>query len=107
MASMYAVYHGPAGLRAIALQVHAHATALADALRAGGLDVTPGPIFDTVRVTVPGRADDVVAAALAAGVNVWPVDDDTVSSLAELDAVLAGLGLDATAIAALRRQGVV
>ncbi|MGB7818206.1 MAG: aminomethyl-transferring glycine dehydrogenase [Ornithinibacter sp.] len=78
MASMYAVYHGPAGLRAIALQVHAHATALAEALREGGLDVTDGPLFDTVRVTVPGRAGDVVAAALAAGVNLWRVDDDHV-----------------------------
>ena len=92
MASMYAVYHGPAGLRAIALQVHAHATALADALRAGGLDVTPGPIFDTVRVTVPGRADDVVAAALAAGVNVWCVDDDTVQVSADETTGLIDLG---------------
>ncbi|MEO6790813.1 MAG: aminomethyl-transferring glycine dehydrogenase, partial [Ornithinibacter sp.] len=102
MASMYAVYHGPAGLRAIALQVHAHATALADALRAGGLDVTPGPIFDTVRVTVPGRADDVVAAALAAGVNVWCVDDDTVqvsvdetTGLIDLGRVCRGFGVPA------------
>ncbi len=78
MASMYAVYHGPAGLRAIALEVHAHATALAEALREGGLDVTDGPLFDTVRVTVPGRAGDVVSAALAAGVNLWQVDDDSV-----------------------------
>ncbi|MEO5609256.1 MAG: aminomethyl-transferring glycine dehydrogenase [Ornithinibacter sp.] len=92
MASMYAVYHGPAGLRAIALQVHAHAMALADALRAGGLQVAPGPIFDTVRVTVPGRADDVVAAALAAGVNVWRVDDDTVQVSADETTGLIDLG---------------
>ncbi|HET7761691.1 MAG TPA: aminomethyl-transferring glycine dehydrogenase, partial [Phycicoccus sp.] len=78
MASMYAVYHGPAGLRAIALRVHAHARALADALRAGGLDVVDGPYFDTLSVRVPGRAHDVVAAALAAGVNLWTADDDTV-----------------------------
>src|SRR5450756_2622283 len=37
MASMYAVYHGPAGLARIARRVHAHATALADALRTGGI----------------------------------------------------------------------
>ncbi|MEO7423007.1 MAG: aminomethyl-transferring glycine dehydrogenase [Ornithinibacter sp.] len=102
MASMYAVYHGPAGLRAIALQVHSHAMALADALRAGGLDVSSGPIFDTVRVTVPGRADDVVAASLAAGVNVWRVDDDTVqvsadetTGLIDLGRVCRGLGVPA------------
>ena len=39
MASMYAVYHGPAGLRAIALRVHAHAEALRAALVEGGVDV--------------------------------------------------------------------
>ncbi len=39
MASMYAVYHGPAGLRAIALRAHAHLTTLRDALRAGGAEV--------------------------------------------------------------------
>ena len=78
MASMYAVYHGPAGLRAIALGVHAHAEALRDALREGGVDVADGPVFDTLRARVPGRAREVVDAALAAGVNLWRVDDDTV-----------------------------
>ena len=43
MASMYAVYHGPAGLRAIALGVHAHAEALRGALRDGGVEVAEGP----------------------------------------------------------------
>ncbi len=66
MASMYAVYHGPAGLRAIALGVHAHAEALRDALREGGVDVADGPVFDTLRVRVPGRAGEVVDTALAA-----------------------------------------
>ncbi len=102
MASMYAVYHGPAGLRAIALQVHAHATALAEALRAGGLDVSQGPVFDTVRVSVPGRADEVLAGALAAGVNLWRVDDDTVqvsvdetTGLVDLGRVARGFGVPA------------
>ncbi|MBM6405762.1 aminomethyl-transferring glycine dehydrogenase [Phycicoccus sp. CSK15P-2] len=78
MASMYAVYHGPDGLRAIALRVHAHARDLADALRAAGLDVGDTPFFDTLAVRVPGRAAELVAAALAEGVNVWEADDDTV-----------------------------
>jgi glycine cleavage system P protein (glycine dehydrogenase) len=78
LASMYAVYHGPAGLRAIALRTHAHARALADALRSGGVDVSDGPFFDTLALRVPGRADSVVAAALAQGVNLWRADDDTV-----------------------------
>ena len=78
LASMYAVYHGPEGLRAIALRAHSHARALADALRAGGVDVADGPFFDTLRVTVPGRSGSVVHAALAEGVNLWRADDDTV-----------------------------
>ncbi|WP_404348220.1 aminomethyl-transferring glycine dehydrogenase [Phycicoccus jejuensis] len=78
MASMYAVYHGPDGLRAIALRVHAHAVALADALRAAGVEVADVPFFDTLALHVPGRADTVVAAALAEGVNLWQHDDDTV-----------------------------
>ena len=78
LASMYAVYHGPDGLRAIALRTHSHARALADALRAGGVEVSDGPFFDTLRLAVPGRAGSVVAAALAEGVNLWRVDDDTV-----------------------------
>ncbi|WP_299445044.1 aminomethyl-transferring glycine dehydrogenase [uncultured Phycicoccus sp.] len=78
MASMYAVYHGPEGLRGIAVRVHSHTRALADALRAAGLDVGEGPFFDTLAVRAPGRAGDLVAAALAQGVNVWHRDDDTV-----------------------------
>ena len=78
MASMYAVYHGPAGLRAIALRTHAHARALAETLIAGGVEVEQGERFDTLSVRVAGRADEVVAAALAEGVNLWRLDADTV-----------------------------
>jgi glycine dehydrogenase len=52
---------------------------LAAALRAGGLGVGDGPLFDTVTVHAPGQADAFVAAALAAGINIWRVDADTVS----------------------------
>ena len=57
MASMYAVYHGPAGLAAIARRTHAHARALAEGLRAEGVEVLTHSYFDTVTVSVPGRAD--------------------------------------------------
>jgi glycine dehydrogenase len=63
MASMYAVYHGPAGLRAIAAGVADRAAALAEALRAGGIEVVQEAFFDTVLARVPGRAADVVRAA--------------------------------------------
>ncbi|GAA3614740.1 aminomethyl-transferring glycine dehydrogenase [Marihabitans asiaticum] len=78
MASMYAVYHGPGGLRRIALRVHGTAVDLAGRLRASGAEVGDHPYFDTLRVSVPGRADAVVAAALEQGVNIWRQDGDTV-----------------------------
>ncbi|MGL5865676.1 MAG: aminomethyl-transferring glycine dehydrogenase [Dermatophilaceae bacterium] len=102
MAGMYAVYHGPDGLRGIARTVHAHANTLARALGAGGLDLAPGPYFDTLAVRVPGRASEVVAAALAEGVNLWPRDPDTVlvsvdetTDHADLSRVCRALGVAA------------
>ncbi|WP_425291916.1 aminomethyl-transferring glycine dehydrogenase [Cellulosimicrobium aquatile] len=78
VASMYAVYHGPDGLRAIAERTHAHATTLAEHLRAGGVTVEHATFFDTVRAVVPGRAADVVEAAATAGVNLYNPDADHV-----------------------------
>ena len=78
VASMYAVYHGPDGLAAIARRVHGSAVRLADVLRGGGVEVVHEHVFDTVRTRVPGRARAVVAAAAARGVNVWAPDEDHV-----------------------------
>jgi glycine dehydrogenase len=78
VASMYAVYHGPDGLREIAERVHARAVALADGLGAAGVRVEHAQFFDTVRAVVPGRAHAVVAAAAARGINVWAADADHV-----------------------------
>ena len=78
VASMYAVYHGPEGLRGIAQRAHAHAAGLLASLRAGGVDVASDVVFDTVTARVPGRADVVVAKALAAGINLRRIDQDTV-----------------------------
>jgi len=52
VASMYAVYHGPKGLRAIAARVHRLTSRLADGLRALGCTVTHENFFDTVRIEV-------------------------------------------------------
>ena len=79
MAGMYAVWHGPAGLAAIARRTHGYASALAEGLRQGGVEVLNGAFFDTVTVRVPGQADDVLREAVARGVNLHRVDDDTVS----------------------------
>ncbi|MCY1143303.1 aminomethyl-transferring glycine dehydrogenase, partial [Actinoplanes sp. Pm04-4] len=83
MASMYAVYHGPAGLRAIAARVHGHALTLAGSLTAGGISVESDAFFDTVTAVVPGRAAEVVAAAAAAGIDLRLVDADRVSVAAD------------------------
>ncbi|NUT91464.1 MAG: aminomethyl-transferring glycine dehydrogenase, partial [Saccharothrix sp.] len=79
MASMYAVYHGPEGLRAIATRTHRLATVLAAGLCENGVDVVHGEFFDTVQARVEGRAAEVVATARDLGVNLWQVDADTVS----------------------------
>jgi glycine dehydrogenase len=56
MASMYAVYHGPRGLRAIAERVHRLTSQLADGLRTLGLKITRENFFDTIRVEVESSA---------------------------------------------------
>jgi glycine dehydrogenase len=78
VASMYAVYHGPDGLAAIARRVHGGAVRLAEVLTAAGVEVVHEHVFDTVRTRVPGAARAVVAAAAERGVNLWAPDDDHV-----------------------------
>ncbi len=78
IASMYAVYHGPDGLRAIAARVHGRAVRLAAGLRSSGVALAHEAFFDTVTAVVPGRALDIVAAAAERGVNLRLVDADRV-----------------------------
>jgi glycine dehydrogenase len=100
MASMYAVYHGPEGLRAIATRVADRAATLAAGLRAGGVELAHDAFFDTVTAVVPGRAAEVVAAAERAGVNLRRVDADRVgmacdetTTRAHLETVWAAFGV--------------
>ncbi len=79
MASMYAVYHGPEGLARIARRVHRLTAIAAAGLRQAGFELAAEHFFDTVTVRVPGGASGVMAAALAEGLNLRPVDDDTVA----------------------------
>jgi glycine dehydrogenase len=76
MAAMYASYHGADGLTGMARRVHGHAQAIAAAL---GDKLVHDKYFDTVLAHVPGRADEVIAAAKANNINLWRVDDDHVS----------------------------
>ena len=79
IAGLYAAWHGPDGLRRIAARVHRQTVALAAALRAGGVDVVNEACFDTITVRIPGRADAVLDAARSRGINLRPVDADTVA----------------------------
>ncbi|MDT0309894.1 aminomethyl-transferring glycine dehydrogenase [Streptomyces sp. DSM 44917] len=78
IAAMYAVYHGPSGLAAIARRTHRYAALLAAGLREGGAEVVHGAWFDTLTVRVPARAAAVVAAAREAGINLRLTDADHV-----------------------------
>src|SRR6478735_5887961 len=93
-ASMYAVYHGPRGLRSIAAGVHERAAGLAGDLTAAGIEIVHDAFFDTVLAHVPGRAQSVLAAARDAGAHLRLVDADHVGISVGEDAdadVLAGV----------------
>ncbi len=101
MAGMYAVYHGPEGLRKIATRVHAFALAVAEAATAAGHTVVHGNFFDTVRIRVGAgsghAAAELVAAAHNAGYLLRQADREHVQvavdeTTTEADiAALAGL----------------
>ena len=76
MAAMYASYHGADGLTGVARRIHGHAETIAAAL---GDALVHDSYFDTVLARVPGRADEVLAAAKANGINLCRVDADHVS----------------------------
>jgi glycine dehydrogenase len=78
VASMYAVYHGPEGLRGIARRAHTLAARAAASLANAGYDVPTTSFFDTFTVVAPGRAGKIVAAAREEGLHLRLVDADTV-----------------------------
>ncbi len=79
LASMYAVYHGPDGLRDIARRVNHLAERFRAGARGGGLSPQEGLVFDTVALHVPGAAQKFADTAGTAGINVRVIDPDTVS----------------------------
>jgi glycine dehydrogenase len=98
LAAMYAVYHGPEGLAAIAQRVHRMAGLLAATLHGAGLGTQRAAFFDTIRVSVPGAAAEAVARAETAGYNLWRADGDTVqiacdetTTEADIEAVAAAV----------------
>ena len=101
VAGMYAVYHGPDGLRGIAERVSEHARAIAGILGEHGVEVVHREFFDTVLLRVEARAGEVVARARELGVHLRLVDEDHVGvSVGEsatgehVRAVLAAFGVE-------------
>ncbi len=107
MAGMYAVYHGPKGLKYIANKVHASAVTLADALNKLGVYNTNTAFFDTV--SVKADASKVKPVAEKNEVNFFYIDGETISisvnettSIADINQILSifaeALGKDNVAI---------
>ena len=78
MASMYAVYHGPDGLTALARQTADRTATLAAWLKDAGFTLKHEAFFDTLRIEAPGRAKDIYEAFKKAEMLIHVVDDDTV-----------------------------
>lgn len=96
MAAMYAVYHGPEGLRRIAERVHGLTLLLAEGLRRLGFDVLPKVFFDTVRIPVSrAQAEQITTRANEQNFNFRRYEDgslgislDEVSSEEEIQRLL-------------------
>jgi len=73
IAAMYAAYHGPKGLRAIAERVHGLTIAFKEAARSNGLQVKNGNVFDTVSIKTD-RVSEFVGRALERGINIRVID---------------------------------
>ncbi|MFT2092541.1 aminomethyl-transferring glycine dehydrogenase [Paraglaciecola sp. 2405UD69-4] len=69
MASFYAVYHGPVGLKTIASRVHRFADILAAGLQKSGFELVNNTWFDTLTVKVSANKDKILSAALASNLN--------------------------------------
>ncbi len=77
-ASMYAVYHGPGGLRAIAAEIHDKTEALAEGLVRTGYRVLPGPRFDTLRIDLGAERFRILEEAGKLLINFRGFDDGTI-----------------------------
>ena len=77
MAGMYAVYHGPEGLKEIGNKVHSHASSLSEALSKMGFKNLNETFFDTIRVEV--KKQNIIKIAEEKEINFYYPDENTVS----------------------------
>ncbi len=113
MASMYAVYHGPRGIKRIAQRIHRLAHLLAERLTNLGHELPDTPYFDTLRVSLKGMsAQAVMQRALSLGFNLRRHDDRTVgvsldetTTVAEVQTLLGAFTNEASRSARVTRRG--
>lgn len=79
LAGMYAVYHGPEGLKRIAERIHSFAVAFANGVKSASLSIQHELFFDTVMVKTGSKTDSIYQAALEQGYNLYKVDDQHLS----------------------------
>ena len=98
MSGMYAQYHGPEGIKRIAMHIYSSACTLSKALKTLGYTIKHDQFFDTIRVqSVTGvTADMIQKIALQKGINLWypcancvSISTDEVTTLSEINAILA------------------
>lgn len=101
MASMYGVFHGPDGLKAIAQRIHLKASRLAAGLQTLGFEIEPTTYFDTITVNVGGLQSVVMKSALNEGVNLRAVSSNKIGITVDemtnedtLEAVWTAFGLE-------------
>jgi glycine dehydrogenase len=81
IAALYAIYHGPDGLRMIAGRVHRMTQILAEGLRRLGFEVETEAFFDTVVVRTPGQAARIAAKARESRINLRFIDANRLGSV--------------------------
>ncbi|MEQ9694331.1 aminomethyl-transferring glycine dehydrogenase [Shimia sp. SDUM112013] len=101
MASMYAVFHGPKGLKAIAQRIHRKTVRLANGLEAAGFKVDPQAFFDTITVDVGPLQAAVIKSAVDEKINLRKVGEtrvgitlDEATRPATIEAVWRAFGIE-------------
>ncbi len=108
MAGMYAVYHGPQGLRAIAERIHRLTALFGEALKRAGITVLNRHTFDTLRLDLGLKAPVVYQTALSAGYNLRQIgtgmlgvafnERTTRDDVTTLIRIVAGISVDLNAL---------
>jgi glycine dehydrogenase len=100
MAGMYAVYHGPDGIKAIASKIHSLTSTLANGLAKGGFKIVNNTYFDTITVNVGSNQNELRNKALNANINFHYPDSENISisidetnSLSDIEHIAAVFGV--------------